>query len=227
MEVYFDDMLVKLAQVGDHFQHLFDTFQTLRNYNMKLNPEKCAFGMASVLKKQNQVEWTDEFQQALKDLKSYLSNPPLLAKPKDGERLLVYLAVSEVADLADVLADFNINLVPEEEKELQIVIKSAPQLVVNQMQGTYIAREARMQKYLEKVWVLVRQFQLWKAVQIPKEENVEADALANLAYVMEITNAENVIVIHLFHSALDQDKNKGMDQKDGVIQCSRFHTSKL
>nr|XP_033509584.1 uncharacterized protein LOC117274422 [Nicotiana tomentosiformis] len=50
-----------------------------------------------VLKKQNQFEWTDECQQALKNLKSYLSNPPLLAKPKDGERLLIYLAVSETA----------------------------------------------------------------------------------------------------------------------------------
>ncbi|XP_019258473.1 PREDICTED: uncharacterized protein LOC109236717 [Nicotiana attenuata] len=76
------------------------------------------------------------------------------------------------------------------------------------MQGTYIAREARMQQYLEKVRELVRQFQSWKAVQIPREENAEADALANLASVMEITKVENAIVIHLFHSALDQDKDE-------------------
>nr|XP_016471930.1 PREDICTED: uncharacterized protein LOC107793997 [Nicotiana tabacum] len=50
-----------------------------------------------MLKKQNHFEWTDECQQDLKDLKSYLSNPPLLAKPKDGERLLIYLVVLEVA----------------------------------------------------------------------------------------------------------------------------------
>jgi len=56
---------------------------------------KFFFKFFSVLKKQNQFEWTDE--QALKDLKSYLSNLPLLAKPKDGERLLIYLVVSEVA----------------------------------------------------------------------------------------------------------------------------------
>ncbi|XP_019266453.1 PREDICTED: uncharacterized protein LOC109243893 [Nicotiana attenuata] len=41
----------------------------------------------------------------------------------------------------------------------QIVIKSDSQLVVNQMQGTYTAREARMQQYLEKARKLVRQFQ--------------------------------------------------------------------
>ncbi|XP_075076031.1 uncharacterized protein LOC142162889 [Nicotiana tabacum] len=33
----------------------------------------------------------------------------------------------------------------------QIVIKSDSQLVVNQMLGTYTAREARMQQYLEKI----------------------------------------------------------------------------
>nr|XP_016515349.1 PREDICTED: endogenous retrovirus group K member 8 Pol protein-like [Nicotiana tabacum] len=204
--------------------------------------------------KQNQFEWTDECQQALKDLKSYLSNPPLLAKPKDGEKLLIYLVVSEVAELssrlakwamviseydniyqprtaiksrvlADFVADFSTNLVPEAEKEPQvftganlgiwtlftdgspnvkgaglgivlipfsgevirhatkcypitnneaeyetviaglelarelgieqIVIKSDSQFVVNQMQGTYVARETRMQKYLEKYGILL------------------------------------------------------------------------
>ncbi|XP_070022130.1 uncharacterized protein [Nicotiana sylvestris] len=64
---------------------------------MKLNPEKCAFGVSSALKKQNQFKWSKECQQALKNLKSYLSNPPLLAKSKDGEKLIIYLAVSEVA----------------------------------------------------------------------------------------------------------------------------------
>ncbi|XP_070013132.1 uncharacterized protein [Nicotiana sylvestris] len=56
----------------------------------------------------------------------------------------------------------------------QIVIKSDSQLVVNQMQGTYIAREARMQQYLEKVRELVRKFQSGKAIKIPREENAEA-----------------------------------------------------
>ncbi|XP_075086064.1 uncharacterized protein LOC142168809 [Nicotiana tabacum] len=65
-----------------------------------------------------------------------------------------------------------------------------------------------MQQYLEKARELVRQFQSWKIVQIPREENAEADALANLASVAEVTSEENAIVIHLFHSALDQDKHE-------------------
>ncbi|XP_075074383.1 uncharacterized protein LOC142161988 [Nicotiana tabacum] len=58
------------------------------------------------LKKQDQFEWTEECQQALKNLKTYLSNPPLLAKPKVGERLLIYLAVSEVAVSAVLVREY-------------------------------------------------------------------------------------------------------------------------
>ncbi|XP_075083395.1 uncharacterized protein LOC142167137 [Nicotiana tabacum] len=41
----------------------------------------------------------------------------------------------------------------------KIIIKSDSQLIVNKIQGTYIAREARMQQYLEKARELIRQFQ--------------------------------------------------------------------
>lgn len=47
IEVYIDDMLVKSLRVEDHLTLLQETFDTLRSYNMKLNPEKCAFGVRS------------------------------------------------------------------------------------------------------------------------------------------------------------------------------------
>ena len=47
MEVYVDDMLVKSLVVADHIDHLQETFNILRSYHMKLNPEKCAFGVRS------------------------------------------------------------------------------------------------------------------------------------------------------------------------------------
>lgn len=49
---------------------------------------------------------------------------------------------------------------------------------------------------------------MWKANQIPREENAEADTLANLGSVTDITNFENAIVVHLFHSTLDQTKSE-------------------
>ena len=47
MEVYVDDMLVKLKDALDHVAHLTDTFKILRTYHIKLNPLKCAFSIAS------------------------------------------------------------------------------------------------------------------------------------------------------------------------------------
>ncbi|XP_070014791.1 uncharacterized protein [Nicotiana sylvestris] len=81
---------------------------------MKLNPEKCAFGILSALKKQNQFEWSEESQQTLKNLKAYLSNSPLLAKPKDREKLHVYLAVSEMT--------VSVVLVREDQEKLALAL---------------------------------------------------------------------------------------------------------
>ena len=47
MEVYVDDMLVKSKEGLAHLDDLKETFATLRQYQMKLNPSKCAFGVAS------------------------------------------------------------------------------------------------------------------------------------------------------------------------------------
>ncbi|KAL0444567.1 UNVERIFIED_CONTAM: hypothetical protein Slati_2179400 [Sesamum latifolium] len=41
--------------------------------------------------------WTDECGRAFMELKSYLEKPPLLSKPEDGERMWIYLALSEEA----------------------------------------------------------------------------------------------------------------------------------
>ena len=47
MEVYIDDMLVKSTTAELHITHMSEAFQILREYNMKLNPAKCAFGMSA------------------------------------------------------------------------------------------------------------------------------------------------------------------------------------
>uniref|UniRef100_A0A2N9IAR9 Uncharacterized protein n=1 Tax=Fagus sylvatica TaxID=28930 RepID=A0A2N9IAR9_FAGSY len=156
VEVYVDDMLVKSKENEDHLTDLKETFQALRTYNMKLNPEKCAFGVSSgkflgfmvsqrgieanpdkikailemsppttvkevqsltgkaaalnrfvsrstdkclpffkVLRKA--FQWTEECQRAFEELKVYLSSPPLLSPSKTGEELYLYLAISSSA----------------------------------------------------------------------------------------------------------------------------------
>ncbi|KAL2235239.1 UNVERIFIED_CONTAM: Gag-Pol polyprotein [Sesamum indicum] len=43
MEVYVDDMLVKSQKLEEHLEHLKATFAIMREYGMKLNPNKCTF----------------------------------------------------------------------------------------------------------------------------------------------------------------------------------------
>ena len=47
VEVYVDDMLVKSKDKANHLDDLKETFSTLPKYNMKLNPAKCVFVVAS------------------------------------------------------------------------------------------------------------------------------------------------------------------------------------
>ncbi|XP_070026443.1 uncharacterized protein [Nicotiana sylvestris] len=246
MEVYIDDMLVKSQQVGDHIQHLFDTFQILRKFNMKLNPEKCAFGVSSELseydityqprtaiKSQVLADFVADFSQGIqieaeKELQVFngsnagtwtlFTDGPsnvkgaglgIILVPPTGETIRKAIKCNPItnneAEYGAMIAGLELA------RELgieQVVIKSDSQLVVNLMLGTYTTREARMQQYLEKARDLVRQFQTWKVVEIPREKNVKADALVNLASAVEVTNDENAYVIHLFHSVLDQDKNE-------------------
>ncbi|CAL8153382.1 unnamed protein product [Prunus armeniaca] len=44
MEVYVDDMLVKAHELAYHIKYLFSLLQ---KYNMKLNSNKCTFGVSS------------------------------------------------------------------------------------------------------------------------------------------------------------------------------------
>ena len=47
VEVCIDNMLVKSQDEEKHLDNLQETFDTLRQYNMRLNPNKCAFGVSS------------------------------------------------------------------------------------------------------------------------------------------------------------------------------------
>ena len=47
MEVYIDDKLVKTKDEANNLEDLEETFETLRQYRMKLNSSKCVFGVSS------------------------------------------------------------------------------------------------------------------------------------------------------------------------------------
>jgi hypothetical protein len=46
-EAYVDDVVVKNQEDGGLMSDLAETFDNLRKFKMKLNPEKCTFGVPS------------------------------------------------------------------------------------------------------------------------------------------------------------------------------------
>ena len=75
MEVYVDNMLIKSKEELTHLDDLKETFATLRQYQMKLNPSKCAFGVASgkflgFMVSQRGIEATLEKVKAILDMTS-------------------------------------------------------------------------------------------------------------------------------------------------------------
>ncbi|XP_065628846.1 uncharacterized protein LOC136067227 [Quercus suber] len=73
-------------------------------------------------------------------------------------------------------------------EEKSIVVLGDSQLVIGQVKGAYEAKEERMKKYLSRVMRFMRKFKEANFVQIPREENMEADALAKEASANEVVD---------------------------------------
>ena len=70
-----------------------------------------------------------------------------------------------------------------EAKSIRILGDS--QLIMGQVNEMYEAKEKRMRKYLSRVMRFVKRFEKVDFVQIPREENVEADTIAKEASANE------------------------------------------
>ncbi|KAL8134680.1 hypothetical protein AgCh_009635 [Apium graveolens] len=118
MEVYVDDMLVKSLVKTDHITHLREAFEVL---SLDIEPpktvkdvqkltgrvaalgrfisksgDKCLTFFKSLKHIKNFV-WNEENQKAFEELKKYMAQAPLLAKPSLNEVLFLYLVISESA----------------------------------------------------------------------------------------------------------------------------------
>ncbi|GJX83438.1 reverse transcriptase domain-containing protein [Tanacetum coccineum] len=118
LEVYVDDLIIKRRTKQEVIRDIEETFKTLREINIKLNPKKCAFGnieraafwgtrltekslpFFKILKKatnKSDFQWTAEAEMALKQMKKLIAELPMLTAPKDKEELIMYLAAAKEA----------------------------------------------------------------------------------------------------------------------------------
>ncbi|GJV37464.1 reverse transcriptase domain-containing protein [Tanacetum coccineum] len=123
LEVYVDDLVIKSRTEDEIVRDMEETFQTLREINMKLNPKKCTFGIEEgmlngkltslnrflaksaekslpffkTLKKctrKSDFHWTTEAEEAFKQMKQLIAELPMLVAPMEKEELIIYLAAA-------------------------------------------------------------------------------------------------------------------------------------
>nr|KYP48299.1 Retrovirus-related Pol polyprotein from transposon 17.6 [Cajanus cajan] len=126
MKVYVDDMVVKSEDLDRHLSDLAEVFQQLRRHDMRLNSEKCVFGVSGgkflgFMLSARGIEANPDKWQAIVGMRSpqnlkevqrlarRLTSPPILSKPDPRANIVIYLCVSDEA----------ISVVLVQEKEVQ------------------------------------------------------------------------------------------------------------
>ncbi|XP_074291106.1 uncharacterized protein LOC141617873 [Silene latifolia] len=228
-----------------------------------------------ILRKRQKFEWTAEHEKAFRELKHYVSTPPLLSKSEQGEPLYLYLAVTEVAvsavlvreqdmeqkpvyyvsksllpaetryrslemydprtaiksqPLADFVSDFSPAIQNLADKEIltlkgsreaeealilgiQLVlelgvrnlqISSDSLLTVSHVNDEFIARDLKMIAYLKVAKELKQKLKDCKIKQIPRDQNVEADALATLGATFKPTKLSSIPIAHMLEPSIQK-----------------------
>ncbi|GKC57540.1 reverse transcriptase domain-containing protein [Tanacetum coccineum] len=105
LKVYVDDLVIKSRMKDEIVRDIEETFKTLREINMKLNPKKCTFGVEEGMflgykvntkgLKKSDFHWTTEAEEAFKQMKQLIAELPMLTAPIEKEELIVYLAAAK------------------------------------------------------------------------------------------------------------------------------------
>nr|GEV65699.1 reverse transcriptase domain-containing protein [Tanacetum cinerariifolium] len=99
-------------------------------------------------------------------------------------------------------------------KNLQANVDS--KIVANQVNGTYVAKEPGMIKYLEKVKNLASAFKEFSIKQVPRGENKKADALSKMASTSFAHLSKQILV--------EEVKEKSINEEEVLAIVEEGHT---
>jgi hypothetical protein len=74
------------------------------------------------------------------------------------------------------------------------------------MTGSYTARDSKMMKYLEHVQSITQKFKTFNIQQVPRDQNTQADALANLGSNFNPELLSQVPILHLSEPAVQKEE---------------------
>ncbi|CAA7059312.1 unnamed protein product [Microthlaspi erraticum] len=71
------------------------TYRRIEQIHLALNRQMSP--LLPMLRSNKKFEWDEKCEDAFKQLKEYLTTPPILVKPEEGETLFLYIAISSTA----------------------------------------------------------------------------------------------------------------------------------
>ncbi|GKE54948.1 reverse transcriptase domain-containing protein, partial [Tanacetum coccineum] len=98
-------------------------------------------------------------------------------------------------------------------KNLQANVDS--RLVANKVNGTYIAKEADMIRYLEKVRTLTNEYRMFSIKQVPRSENKKADALSKIASTSFAHLSKQMLVEELKEKSINELEVLAVVEEEG------------
>nr|GEV30003.1 reverse transcriptase domain-containing protein [Tanacetum cinerariifolium] len=106
-------------------------------------------------------------------------------------------------------------------KNLQANVDS--RLVTNEVNGTYVAKDPGMIKYLEKVKNLASTFKEFSIKQVPRGENKKADALSKMASTSFAHLSKEVLVGELKEKLIDEKEELAVVEEEGRTWMNRIY----
>ncbi|KAM2591859.1 hypothetical protein TB2_044196 [Malus domestica] len=159
--------------------------------------DRCAPFFKALKESKKYITWTNECDEAFKNLKDYMSKASMLSKPEGCGAGLVLTTPDKVAMEYALRFKFKASNNEAEYEAIiaglrlakhlgvkRIDIFSDSQLVVNQVTNNFDAKDSSMAAYLAQTQLLLKHFH-YQITQIPRATNSHVDALARLASAVE------------------------------------------
>ena len=91
--------------------------------------------------------------------------------------------------------------------------KSDSLLIVNQMNGEFQAKDSKMTAYLKFAKEKSERFEKFSIEQIPRDQNTQADALANLRSAFNEPTIDCIPMIHLTGPSIENEEIVQIDDQ--------------
>ncbi|XP_056695441.1 uncharacterized protein [Spinacia oleracea] len=197
MEVYIEDMLVKSETASDHISHLQQAFEpniqheVAQEVNM-ISDDNCPPTWTLLTSGSSNIRGTGlrlmlKSQQGDMIVQSICCAFKATNNEEEYEALILGLTLAH---------DMHIR---------RLEVRCDSLLIISQINGSYAAKESKMQAYLEIAKSLVRKFDSCNLQQIPRDQNSQADTLANLCSNINPTKLTTVRIVHLIHPATTKE----------------------